>query len=183
MTTQLTIPSPAAFGVVALFVATCIATDLRSRRIPNALTLSGIGTGLVLGGFLDGLGGCLAAAAGALLAVVLLLAPFAMGGIGGGDVKMMAAIGSLIGPRALLASLLAGMLLGGLVAVGVLMRRGRLGETLFAMGATIRSALMTRSLDPLRASASAPNAVALPYSIPLGIGTMLVLAMQHTMGA
>ena len=176
-------PSPLSVTLIVLFVTTCIMTDVTTRRIPNAVTLSGIGTGLLIGGASHGLAGCAAAASGTLLAIALLIGPFALGGIGGGDVKMMAAIGSLAGPQALLASLLAGMILGGLVAVGVLVRRGRLGEKLHAMGAMTRSALLTRSFAPLRAQAEAQDAVALPYSVPLGLGTAIALALQCTMRA
>jgi prepilin peptidase CpaA len=170
-------------AAVGIFLVLCVASDVKTRRIPNAITLPGIGLGLAIGVGFHGLTGLGAAAAGMLLAITLLFVPFAMGGIGGGDVKMMAAVGSLAGPWALLASLLAGMILGGLVAVGVLWRRGRLGETLHAMGAMTRSALLTRSLDPLRTPARAGDAVTLPYSVPLGIGTALALGLQCTMGA
>jgi prepilin peptidase CpaA len=157
-------------------------TDVTTRRIPNALTVSGMGTGLVLGGVAHGLFGCAAAACGIFLAMALLIVPFALGGIGGGDVKMMAAVGALAGPRALLASLLAGMILGGLVAVVVLWRRGRLADKLHATGAMLRSALLMRSLDPLRAPAPSEATVTLPYSVPLGLGTALALSFQCTLG-
>ena len=71
---------------VALFLALCVTTDLSSRRIPNALTLTGMIVGLALGGLLHGLGGVAASAGGLVLAIVLLIVPFALGGIGGGDV-------------------------------------------------------------------------------------------------
>jgi prepilin peptidase CpaA len=158
-------------------------TDLTTRRIPNAITVSAMGTGLALAAFTHGLGGCAASAAGLLLAIALLIVPFALGGIGGGDVKMMAAVGALVGPRALLASLLAGMILGGLVAVGVLWRRGLLGEKWHAIGAMLRSALLTWSVDPLRAPAPGEGTVALPYSVPLALGTALALSLQCTLGA
>jgi prepilin peptidase CpaA len=168
---------------VGVFVTLCVLSDVRTRRIPNALTLPGIGLGLGIGVALHGLAGLVAAAGGVLLAFGVLFVPFALGGIGGGDVKMMAAVGALAGPRALLASLLAGMILGGLVALGVLWRRGRLGETLRAMGVMTRSAFLTRSLDPLRVSARSGDPVTLPYSVPLALGTAIALGLQYTMGA
>jgi prepilin peptidase CpaA len=170
-------------ALIGIFVAACIASDLRSRRIPNALTASGMAVGLAAHAASAGLMGFATAGCGLLLAVGLLLLPFALGGIGGGDVKMMAAVGALVGPTALLASLLAGMLLGGLVAVGVLWRRGRLTEKLQLVGAMLRSALVMRSIEPLRAPANGPDAVALPYSVPLGLGTAFALYFSGTMGA
>lgn len=168
---------------VGLFVTLCVMSDVGTRRIPNALTLSGMGIGLTLGAFSSGITGGLVSLGGLALALAILIVPFALGGIGGGDVKMMAAVGALVGPKVLLASLLVGMLLGGLVAAGVLWRRGRLREKLHATGAMVRSALLTRSWDPLRAPASSEDAVTLPYSVPLGLGTAFALSFQSAMGA
>lgn len=180
MTAPLSIASLCAVGVL---LALCVTSDLATRRIPNALTVSGMAAGLVLGAWTHGLAGCVAAAGGLLLAIALLIVPFALGGIGGGDVKMMAAVGSLVGPQALLASLLAGMILGGVVAVGVLWRRERLGEKLHMLGAMLRSAALMRSMAPLRAPAPGADTIALPYSVPLGLGTALALSWQYTVGA
>src|SRR5262245_58808805 len=140
-------------------------------------------TGLALATATHGVAGFTASASGLLLAIGLLIVPFALGGIGGGDVKMMAAVGALVGPEALLASLLAGMILGGLVAVGVLWRRGRLGEKWHAIGAMLRSAFLTWSLEPLRAPAPGEDTVALPYSVPLALGTIFALSLHCTLGA
>ena len=170
-------------SVIGIFLALCLISDVTTRRIPNVLTVSGMILGITINAATSGFSGLTAATGGLLLAVALLTIPFALGGIGGGDVKMMAAVGALVGPNALLASLLAGMLLGGLVAAGVLWRRGRLAEKLQLIGAMFRSALLTRSLDPLRAPEPTRETVALPYSVPLGLGTALALAFPCTLGA
>jgi prepilin peptidase CpaA len=114
-----------------------------------------------------------ASLAGLVVAIALLIFPFAMGGIGAGDVKMMGAIGAMLGPQLAVRSLVAGMILGGIVMLAHLARVGRLREKL---GATIRmvwAAVVTRSLTPLRKPAEVPDALALPYSVPLGLGTLL----------
>ena len=96
---------------------------------------------------------------------------------------MMAAVGALVGPKSLLASLLTGMILGGLVAVVALWWRGCLGEKLRAAGVTIYTAVVTWSLAPLRAPAQSREAILLPYSVPLGLGTALALSVRCTLGA
>jgi prepilin peptidase CpaA len=129
-----------------------------------------------------GLSGLAWSAAGAGLMLMLLLMPFALGGIGGGDVKMMMAIGAFLGPRVAVVSLSAGLALGGVVMVLHLLRLGRLREKLAALGSMVRSVLITQSFDGLRASRHDPGAIALPYSIPLGLGTLATVFVGRAFG-
>ena len=90
--------------VIVVFVA--VASDIATRRIPNLVTLGGLCVGLAIhgaSGFVDkGLAGGLRGIGFALLgAVACGLVPFLAwkkGEMGGGDVKLFAAIGALVGP-------------------------------------------------------------------------------------
>ena len=159
------------------FISLCVVIDVRSRRIPNALSGCAMLCGAALNTFYFGGEGLVASLSGLTAAVVVLFGPFALGGVGAGDVKMMGAVGALLGPRLALIGLLAGMVLGGLIMTVALARRGRLEEKLAATISMIAGTAVTRSLSPLKRSAAEQSAVALPYSVPLGIGTMAVLAM------
>jgi len=176
---MITTPTIAATFVL---VTLCVASDVRTRRIPNLLCGAGMAAGLVLNGIYFGSHGLLSSAVGLLVTVALLLFPFAMGGIGGGDVKMMGAIGALLGPYAGFATLLAGLAFGGAIMGVHLARRRRLGETVLTVCTMVSASILGRSLDPLRVSATQPGAIALPYSLPLGLGTVVVLAMSGRLG-
>jgi prepilin peptidase CpaA len=169
-------------AATAGFVALCMTGDVRTRRIPNLLCGCAVLVGLLFNTMHSGADGLLDSMAGMLAAVGLLLFPFAMGGLGGGDVKMMGAIGALLGLHAGLAALLVGLALGGIIMAIHLVRLGRLQQTLVTVHAMVASSFFGRSLDPLRVSAAQPNAIALPYSVPLGLGTLLVLAMPGSFG-
>ena len=85
--------------IVGLTIASlaCV-TDLRTRRIPNVLTFGAALAGLLyqfVSGGIDGLGH---AALGWLVGAVIFILPFALGGLGGGDVKLLAALGAWLGP-------------------------------------------------------------------------------------
>src|SRR5262249_17860090 len=111
---------------------------------------------------------------GSLAAMMsLLLVPFAMGGIGGGDVKMMGAVGALLGLRSGLVALAIGTVLGGIPAAVHLARRGRLGARVRAMGGALAPA--GRSLRPTPAAVS--EAILLPYSVPLAVGTIAAIVV------
>jgi prepilin peptidase CpaA len=159
-------------AILLVFLALSCAADVRTRRIPNALSGFAMLAGLSVNLFYFGVPGLLAAATGIAVTIAALLAPFALGGIGGGDVKMMGAVGALLGPRLGLVALGIGLVLGGVVMLAHLARLGRAGEKLRATGHMIGAAVLERSTSPLRVAIDAPQAVTLPYSIPLGLGAV-----------
>jgi prepilin peptidase CpaA len=163
------------------FGALCMATDLHSRRIPNALTGLGVLAGLALNALHFGSDGLVASGTGFGAAIAVLFVPFALGGIGGGDVKMMAAIGALLGPRVTAGALLAGLILGGIVMAVHLARLGRLGQTLRTVGTMAAASALGGSLEALRVSDSTPGAITLPYSVLLGLGTLVALLASGSM--
>jgi prepilin peptidase CpaA len=167
---------PLLYLILTVFVVTCCVIDVRTRRIPNAISGPAVIAGIVLNTISFGLPGLGWSLAGVAVIVAILLAPFALGGLGGGDVKMMAAVGAFLGPRLALLGLLVGMVLGGVVMVIHLARIGRLGEKVTALRHMIFSAAVLRSVDPLRMASDDPVAISLPYSIPLALGATLVVA-------
>jgi prepilin peptidase CpaA len=174
-------PAPLTAGLLA-FIALCMAVDVRSRRIPNLVTGTAALAAASLNTWYAGAGGLAASLGGLGLAIAVLFAPFALGGIGAGDVKMMGAVGAFLGPRQALAALAVGMILGGVVTAVHLARVGRLREKLAATGRMLGAALVGHSLAPLRPVAGDAAAVTLPYSVPLGLGTLVVVALGPAVG-
>ena len=104
--------------------------DLKSRRIPNLLTGPAFLAGVLLHLALDGWrGGMSALGAGVLCGLVFVILYMA-GGMGAGDVKLMAAAGALAGMPNVASLLLLTALAGGVMAVALALMRGRLMQTL-----------------------------------------------------
>jgi prepilin peptidase CpaA len=103
--------------------------DLRTGRIPNALTAATAATGLTLA--VAGVTGTspLASLAGGALGLGLMLPGHIAGGTGAGDVKLMGALGTVVGPGAVVVMFLASAIAGGVLAIGHAWRRGRMGTT------------------------------------------------------
>jgi prepilin peptidase CpaA len=82
---------------LSLAVLACFC-DLRTRRIPQVLTLGGAVAGIafhvVTGGWTAGA----ISLVGWTIGILIFLAPFALGGLGGGDVKLLGALGAWFGP-------------------------------------------------------------------------------------
>ena len=119
-----------AVATVVCGAVTAAGIDLRTRRVPNALsaTLASVGAVLALTG-LSGVSAA-AAAAGLGLGLALMLPGFLFGATGAGDVKLFAAMGTLVGPAHILRAFLFTAVAGGLLAIAVAARRGRLQQTL-----------------------------------------------------
>lgn len=115
-----------AAGLAILWLAAAGACDLVWRRLPNLLTMGAWGAAFVVwvlsGQGLEGTDWpyCLLAGGAAL---GLGLVPYALRLLGGGDVKLLVAIGLLMGPVVLAVSFVVGSLLAGVSAVLVLMYR------------------------------------------------------------
>jgi prepilin peptidase CpaA len=85
--------------MIALCVAvTACVWDLRTRRIPNVLTLGAAAAAVAFHLVTGGMDAALAGIGGWCVGVALLFVPFALGAMGGGDVKLLGALGAWLGP-------------------------------------------------------------------------------------
>lgn len=175
-------PDPYIAATTTLFVSACCVFDVRTREIPNELSGLAAMTGVAANLWLFGVPGFSQSALGMVLPLVLLVPLFLLGGLGGGDVKMMVAVGSLVGPNLLLGSLILGTIAGGLVAVYRASRLRRVSATFASLSRMTRGAFTERSLAPLRVSQDSPEAITLPYSVPLTVGTIASLSLAYANG-
>lgn len=152
--------------LVLAIVAIAVVTDVRRRKIYNALTFPAMVLGFAVNGVQDGPGGLLFTAAGLLLGAALFILPVAFLGRGAGDLKLLAAIGALGGPVFVLwCGLLTGVA-GGVFALLVLVRRRRFGVVAAGMALDVMSRQVPAAASGLR----------LPYAVPIAAGAVLTLA-------
>jgi prepilin peptidase CpaA len=105
--------------LLAGFLTAAVIVDVRTRRIPNLLCLATLIAGFGIQALDAGLDGIQSGAAGLLTGLAVLLPLYLSGGMGAGDVKLMAAVGVFLGaPAALIAGLVA-LLTGSAIAGGV----------------------------------------------------------------
>jgi prepilin peptidase CpaA len=158
----------AALIIGAGAVATVI--DIRQRRVPNLLTMGVASMGLVLA--MAGLGAVTVGGAlgGLALGLALLLPAHVFGATGAGDVKLLAAFGALLGPGDVFDAFLRAAILGGVMAVGVALWRGRLRETLY--GTALLVTTRSRAATALIEHPAATNRF--PYAPAIACGAALV---------
>jgi prepilin peptidase CpaA len=143
------------------------AFDLRWRRIPNNLTGAAVLIAFLVNTLMGGVRGLLGSLAACLLAGAVFAVMFFMGGMGGGDVKLMAAIAAFAGVGHLTQLLLSTALAGGVFALVVALARGALGDTLRNLFGGLWPGRTPKDHSPQRAP------LYLPYGVPIAVGALL----------
>lgn len=159
-----------ALSTVALVALVILAVtwDLRTRRIPNALTVTGFFTALALRA-LPGGEALLAGVLGGLIGLILTFPLVLMGGLGGGDAKLLAAVGAFLGPSNLPLALLVTALVGGTMALALAIQHRALGETLRHAGALVGG---VAKRAPAARNLRTPGALTVPYGVAIGAGAL-----------
>ncbi|HEX4037288.1 MAG TPA: A24 family peptidase [Acidobacteriaceae bacterium] len=156
--------------------------DVRSRRIPNFITLPGILFGLLLHLLLGGWKQMAFAALAGLICGGLFLIFWLAGGMGAGDVKLMAAVAAIAGMPLVTYLLILTALAGGVMALGMALWRGRLKETIQNVGAlALHHRLEGLSPHPELNLGNA-RTLRLPYALAVVAGmatTLFLTALQR----
>lgn len=137
-------PWPLAAAAVFLSLATFF--DVRALRIPNALTFPAMALGLAYHAAAPDGAGVLFALSGLGLGLVFLVAPYALGLLGAGDVKAAMALGAWWGTGALLGVLAWAAAVGGGLGLIVLLSAGELGELVGRWGRSLAATLGLRRI-------------------------------------
>jgi prepilin peptidase CpaA len=157
--------------------------DSRHYRIPNALVFLGAVAGILLHILLpQELGGLgiLTALAGLGVGLAVLLPLYLLRAMGAGDIKLMAMIGAFVGPTSMLNVTLYILLAGGVLAIGVILLRGKLAKLIDNLkimllmrlaGSTSINLPTTETIDQ--------SAGKLPYGVAIAAGTLVYLAKTH----
>lgn len=146
--------------------------DVKSRRIPNVVTTSGVAAGLVLAG-LAGSEPLFDSVLGAATALLLGIALFALGVLGAGDGKLLAVEGAFLGFSRLGTVALAAGIAGGILALAAATRAGRLKATLARTANALIYLVTFGRFGALPGRMSADdNALTVPYGVAIAAGAL-----------
>lgn len=175
--------------VVCVGMIAAAVIDWWKFKVPNKLTFPliiggwvlGIANSFGLGAGYDGIGGGIGAAlAGTFLGMGLLLPVYAIGGMGAGDVKMTMGFGSWIGAFfglsagfwIILWAFCAGTIVGGIIALGMILVRGQFRKNASHFREIVHDAFNSKGIADMheKANSRRPRWHRLPYGVPLCIG-------------
>jgi prepilin peptidase CpaA len=147
--------------------------DIRERRIPNVLSGPAIVAGLTIHAALGGWSGLGDSALAGLVAGAVSLVFWIVGGMGAGDVKLMAAVGCLTGFFPLSMILISTAVTGGLFAVALSLYHGRLRETLGNV-AVLMEHHRRRGLEQHPdLNIKGPRTISMPFALPIAAGCLV----------
>jgi prepilin peptidase CpaA len=165
--------------VGTLLTLACI-SDLRTQRIPNALTLSAVATAVPFHLLMGGWSAAGWSVVGCLLGALLFFPMFALRGMGAGDVKLLAAVGAWLGPSQVAMAALATSIAGGVIALAVALGHGYLKTASRNLWLLLTSwrVIGVRPVDELTLEgARGPR---LAYALPIAIGTLVTLWLKSS---
>ncbi|QGU00288.1 Type IV prepilin peptidase TadV/CpaA [Candidatus Syntrophocurvum alkaliphilum] len=145
-----------------LVVGIAAGYDYMTRRIPNFLTFPAIILGLGLNAYYYGFPGLGNGALGMLLGIALLLIPFFIGGMGAGDVKLLAAVGAINGTAFVLTTFIYSALIGGIMSIIAIILKRQFKATMSNM-----------FLFMVPGAKMSQPKTGIPYGIAIFLGTIL----------
>jgi prepilin peptidase CpaA len=162
--------------LIAIVLAAAI-YDLRFRRIPNWLNLSGVILGLLLNSLFFARAGLIGAILGIGCALIVYVPLYLIRGMGAGDVKLMAAVGAIAGPANWFGIFIATALLGGVVSILFLALKRRFYQT------SLNVALILTELCHFRMPSKSnpqldvrnPKAIGMPHGMLIAMGAVAFL--------
>lgn len=147
--------------------------DVRYRRIPNAFVLATLVSGLLINGILNGLGGLGASVGGCLIAFGMMFALHLFGAMGAGDVKLFAAIGSVVGISLVVPTFFVVVLTGGVLAVISTVRARAVVETAHRVLQILIGFLPGWQVP--RFAVPADRRLTIPYGVAICFGSLISL--------
>lgn len=154
--------------------------DIKARRIPNWLVLTGLMASLGIQLLLSG-GSFSAWGLGLLAGFGLFLPLYLVRAMGAGDVKLMAMVGGFLGPAGAAGVVLTTLVAGGILAVGVALWSGALRHTVANVRILVTQTIFktlhggSAQMDALPASAGD-----LPYAVAIAAGTFVHLVLVRS---
>jgi prepilin peptidase CpaA len=170
-------PPPAVQILLSLIVIPAAVLDIKTRRIPNWLSLSGIVVAVLLNTFLGELDGLWFSLKGLGVAFVIYFVLYLLHGMGAGDVKLMAAVGAASGPMYWFLILVLTSLIGAVAGLILIAVKGRFRKTfdnILLILISLRHATAPYKGHP-QLDVRSGEALRLPHAVMIACGTLLAI--------
>lgn len=167
-------------ALLASVITIAVIEDLRRQKIPNLITFPTMVIALAYQSFTAGLPGFIFSMGGLAAGMALFIIPYAMGGMGAGDVKLMGAAGAVFGLKGIIIASIMVILAGGVYGLILTALNPRYAASLLRrIWMMLKTLVLTRQFILIPPVKDAPQPV-LKYAIPIAIGTLAYMLMLIT---
>lgn len=168
-------PEAVKLAVLVPLAASVIYHDVRYRRIPNLLVLSALIAGLAINFSFNGLPGLKSSALGFAIAFIPMLLLHIFGAMGAGDVKLMGAVGSILGIAVMPVTLVLVVMVGALLAIYTMIRAGTVFSTLHGVARIFVGILPGWEMP--RFAMAPDRRHTIPYGVAIMVGSLISAAL------
>jgi prepilin peptidase CpaA len=167
---------------IVLVVAAVI--DGKQLKVPNWITFPMILSGWVYSAYAFGFEGIGWSLAGTAVGLAVLMPAYAIGGMGAGDVKLLAGVGAWMWGTNTLYAFAVSALVGGVIAVGMVLYTRSWQKHKNQFWAILNEIATVKDPEKLAeiAAERKPRMFLLPYGIPIAIGSIMYFAWSGMLG-
>lgn len=147
-------------------------SDIRFQKIPNLLTYSTMFVALAYHTIMNGLAGLFFSLEGLGLGIGVLIIFYVLGGMGAGDVKLMGAVGGLLGPKGVFEAFLLTAIIGGIYSIIILVLKSYAKKTIRGLLMKLKTCISAKqfiAITPVE-NKKKPK---LCYGVAIALGTIL----------
>src|SRR5664279_4158387 len=176
-----TLPPQKVEMVLLVMLLAAAVFDVLYRRIPNWLTVSGVVLGIAMNTVLGSPdAGLIFSLIGLVVAFGVYAALYALHAMGAGDVKLMAAVGALVGWERWFGIFLITAIIGGIMATLLVVARGRVKKTMFNVSFILSEMKSGRPAYLANEELDVKNkkALGLPHGAVIAVSTIFYLALS-----
>lgn len=168
-----------AYIQIFILLVLALISDIKTHRIKNSITYIFSLMGLITNTLLFGVQGLLLSFTGWLIPFLLLIALYAAGMLGAGDIKLFSAIGCIAGPIFAVLVILFSFILGGIIAAVILLIRKNTKDRFKGMWSYIKACFLTQSLMGYKNDDQDDRHGRFPFTIAIvpGVLTQLVFTL------
>lgn len=156
--------------LLIVFIVVSLSFDITKRIIPNWLVLMGVIGGILLPLLALDISRLLECIGAIFMVFIILIIPFLSGGLGGGDVKMIMAIGVIMGISFTLRTIIYTAIIGGFISIGMMVYYGTFKTSIIKIKQYVCTMVLTGNLSTLESST---ENLYFPYSIAIAMGAVM----------
>jgi prepilin peptidase CpaA len=163
--------------VICVLVAAII--DVLTHKIPNWVTFPSAMLGMLINCYLAGLQGLVFSILGLATGFLLLFVVYLLGGMGAGDVKLLCAVGALLGPKLVFCTFIWMALAGGTLALALIIYKKAFSQTLSNLKTLLLGWILRAPNEDANLTIRNQSLIKLPYGVAIALGAILAVYFKR----